>query len=286
MQLIKLLSFFDEKLLPWVLSHGIKIFIIIILAYIVCIILKKIIIKTVRIAVKRDKYSSVDDELKREETLTRIFVGIINTIIWLIAFMMILRELNIEIAPILAGAGIAGIAIGFGAQYIIKDVITGFFIILENQYRIGDVVKFGDINGAVEDISIRMTTLRDADGIVHHIPHGEIRVVSNLTKGFARVTLNVGVDYSSDIDKVIEIVNKTGQQLSDDIEWKDKIISPLQFVRVNEFADSSIIIRISGETIPHKQWEVGGEFRKRLKIAFDKEDIVIPYPHIVIHSTK
>ncbi len=284
MESSKFLNFLNDVVLPWLLQHGIKILIILVIAYVLGIIFRRIIVRTVKIAVTRDEFSSENDEVKREETLIRIFSGIVKIVLWLMAAMMILKELGVEIAPILAGAGIAGIAIGFGAQYIIKDIITGLFIILENQYRIGDVVSFGTISGAVEDISLRMTTLRSVDGIVHHMPHGEVRAVSNLTKGFSRVNINVGVDYSSNIDKVIAIVDKTGKLMAEDPQWKDKIISPIKFIRVDEFEDSAISVKIMGDTVPHAQWETAGEFRKRLKAAFDAEGIVIPLPQRVNHS--
>jgi len=186
----------------------------------------------------------------------------------------------------LAGAGIIGLAVGFGGQYLIRDLISGFFIIIENQYRVGDVVNFDGTGGLVEDISFRMTTLRDLDGTVHHIPHGEIKKVANLSKDFARVNLNIGVSYNSKLDHVIQIVNEVGNELSQDAQWKEFIIKPPQFLRVDDFADSSIVIKILGETQPLKQWEVTGELRKRIKIAFDNEGIEIPFPQRVIHQIK
>ncbi|MBU4299462.1 mechanosensitive ion channel family protein, partial [Patescibacteria group bacterium] len=136
----------------------------------------------------------------------------------------------------------------------------------------------------VEDISVRMTTLRDLDGIVHHVPHGEIKKVSNLSKQFARVNLDIGIAYNSDLEKVIEVVNRVGKEIAEDPNWKEHILKPPQFLRVNDFADSAIIIKILGETKPIMQWGVTGELRKRLKIAFDKEGIEIPFPQRVIHQ--
>jgi small conductance mechanosensitive channel len=129
-----------------------------------------------------------------------------------------------------------------------------------------------------------MTTLRDLDGVVHHVPHGEIKTVSNLSKEFSRVNMNIGIGYSSNIDKVIEVVNSVGKELAEDVAWKDAIITPPQFLRVDQFGDSSINIKIVGDTKPHRQWEVAGEFRKRIKPAFDKEGIEIPFPQRVIHQ--
>ena len=214
---------------------------IIALTYLLGIILKRIIIRTVKLAVEKDKFSSKEGRLKRERTLIRIFSGVVNVIIWLMAVMMLLQELNIKIGPLLAGAGIVGVAVGFGGQYLIRDLIAGFFIIFENQYRIGDIVKFDNVSGMVEDITLRTTILRDIDGIVHHIPNGEIKIVSNMSKGFARVNINIGVSYNADIDKVINVINQTGQVLAEDEVWKQFIIKPIQFLRIDEFADSAVI---------------------------------------------
>ena len=275
-----------DLIIPWLLSHGIRILIIAIVAFLVDKILAKLIIKAVRVAVKADKSTSEEAERKREDTLIRIFKGALGVVILTIAILMILQEAGIEIGPILAGAGIVGLAFGFGGQYLIKDVITGLFIILENQYRIGDVVNIDGTGGLVQDISLRKTTLRDLDGRVHHMPHGSITKVSNLSKDWARVNLDMGVAYDTNLEHLIEVINRTGKELAEDPAFKDSIISPPQFLRVNEFADSAIIVKILGETKPLKQWEVTGEYRKRLKIAFDKEGIEIPFPQRVIHQAK
>ena len=275
-----------ELIIPWLLSHGIKILFITIGTYILNRFLKHTIEKIVRTAVVSDKYLSKEAEEKREDTLIRIFTWSSRIIILFIATLMILQEFGIPIGPILASAGIIGIAVGFGGQYFIKDIISGFFFILENQYRVGDVVNFDGTGGLVEDISLRMTTLRDLDGTVYHIPHGEIKKVANLSKDFARINLNIGIAYAANLDHVIKIVNKVGDELSQDPQWKEFIIKPPQFLRVDDFADSSIVIKILGETQPLKQWEVTGELRKRIKIAFDNEGIVIPFPQRVVHQIK
>ena len=275
-----------ELIIPWLLSHGIKILFITIGTYILNRFLKHTIEKIVRTAVVSYKYLSKESEEKREDTLIRIFTWSSRIIILFIATLMILQEFGIPIGPILAGAGIIGIAVGFGCQYFIKDIISGFFFILENQYRVGDVVNFDGTGGLVEDISLRMTTLRDLDGTVYHIPHGEIKKVANLSKDFARINLNIGIAYAANLDHVIKIVNKVGYELSQDPQWKEFIIKPPQFLRVDDFADSSIVIKILGETQPLKQWEVTGELRKRIKIAFDNEGIEIPFPQRVVHQIK
>ena len=175
-----------------------------------------------------------------------------------------------------------GIAIGWGARSLIQDFLAGIFIILENEYRIGDVVCLDDTCGLVQDITLRKTVLRNLDGAEHHISNGSIRKASNLSKDFARVNLDIGIAYNSNLEKVIEVVNRVGKELTEDPEWKDDILKPPQFNRVNDFADSAIIIKILGETKPLKQWAVAGELRKRLKIAFDKEEIEIPFPQVSV----
>ncbi|NEW83280.1 MAG: mechanosensitive ion channel family protein [Mariniphaga sp.] len=275
-----------EQIIPWLLTHGVKILLIVGGAIFLNKIIDKFIEKAVRIAVVPDGFSSREAERKREDTLIHIFSATIKIAIFTIALLMVLQEFGMEIGPILAAAGIVGLAFGFGGQYLIRDIISGLFIILENQYRIGDVVSFDNVSGLVEEISLRKTTLRDLDGTVHHIPHGEIKKVSNLTKDYSRVNLDIGISYSSDLEHVIRVVNQTGTGLAEDPQWKESIIKAPQFLRVNDFADSAIIIKILGETLPLKQWEIAGEFRKRIKIAFDKEGIEIPFPQMVMHQIK
>jgi moderate conductance mechanosensitive channel len=279
----KELSEISDILLPGLLTHGLKIILIAAGSWIFYRIAKRIIINAVRVTVVRDKKMSEAEELKREDTLIRIFNGAVKIAVLTISLLMILRETGIDIGPILAGAGIVGLALGFGGQYLIRDIISGLFIILENQYRIGDVVELNSTGGLVEDISLRMTTLRNLDGTVHHIPHGEIKIVSNLSKDFARMNLDLGVSYSSDLEHVINVINRTGEELAADPQFRDSIVSPPRFLRVNDFADSAIVVKVLGDTLPLKQWEITGEFRKRIKIAFDREGIEIPFPQRVIH---
>jgi small-conductance mechanosensitive channel len=278
----KLLSW-SEAIIPWLLSHGIRIVLIAVVAYVLKRIIHGVIVRAVRIAVRSEDYQSKEAEEKRENTLISLFTVTLQTLIVLIAGMMILEELGVQIGPMLAAAGIVGLAFGFGGQYLIRDIITGLFVIMENQYRIGDVVNINGIGGSVENITLRKTTLRDLNGTVHHIPHGEIKTVSNLTKDFSRVNMNLGISYNSNLEHVIAVVNKIGNQMADDPQFKDSILKPIQFVRVDDFADSAIIIKMVGETKVLKQWEVAGEFRKRLKITFDKEGIEIPFPQRVVH---
>ncbi len=273
-----------DNIIPWLLNHGIKILFIALGAFIINLIISRIIENAVRIAVIRDETMTAEAEIQRENTLIRIFNKTIEVVIILIALLMILKEGGLDIGPMLAGAGIVGIAVGFGGQYLIRDVISGLFIILENQYRIGDVITINGKGGSVEDISLRKTTLRDLDGTVHHIPHGEIKIVSNQSKDFARINIDIGIAYNSNLEHVINVINRTGEELASDPYFGELIVSPPKFLRVNEFGESAIIVKILGDTKPLKQWEVAGELRKRLKIAFDREGIEIPFPQRVIHQ--
>ena len=277
---------FVQNATPWFLDHGVKVFSIIVSALIIQRFTGIFIEKSVRRLVVPSRFLSKEAERKREDTLIRIFTTSVEILLWMLVGLMGLSELGFAVGPLIAAAGVAGLAFGFGGQYLIRDLISGLFIIMENQYRIGDVVCFDSTCGLVEDISLRMTTLRDMDGTVHHVPHGEVKQVSNLSKNFSRVNLNIGIAYNADLEHVIAVVNRVGMELSNDPNWKDMIIAPPQFLRVDDFGDSAIVIKILGDTQPIKQWDVTGELRKRIKIAFDKEGIEIPFPQRVIHQPK
>lgn len=221
---------------------------------------------------------------KRTDTLVHVLTRSAEVGIWLIAGFMALSELGVDIAPILAGAGVAGVAVGFGAQSLVRDLIAGFFILMENQYGKGDVVNLAGIGGLVEEVNLRRTVLRDLDGTVHSVPNGEIRIASNLTREWSRVNLNIPVAYEEDLDRVTAIVNRVGQELAQDGYFGPLITEAPQVLRVDDFAESAVMLKVLGVTKPIRQWDVMGEFRKRLKLAFDREGIRIPYPHQVVIS--
>jgi small-conductance mechanosensitive channel len=220
---------------------------------------------------------------KREQTLSRAAISTVNLLVATLAFFIILSELGINLAPLLAAAGVIGIAIGFGAQSLVRDFFSGIFILLEDQYRVGDVVQVGDTAGLVEDINLRRTVLRDLDFIVHTIPNGEVRVASNFTKEKSRVNMNVSVAYKEDLDVVISEINRVGQEMSQDSYFGPLIRDPLKVLRVDAFEQSGIAIKVIGETLPIRQWEVAGEFRRRIKRAFDEKGITIPFPHLTVY---
>lgn len=248
-----------------------------------------IISNLVRNSIRPDKFKSHREEKLREDTLIGILNALLKIGVIIIVIMLILAEVGVEIGPLLAGAGVAGVALGFGAQSMVKDYLAGMFIILENQYRVGDVVRINNENGVagiVERLTIRQTVLRDLDGMVHHIPNGEISIATNMTMEYANINLDVGVGYDTDLDKLEKVVNEVGQELLKDKDWREKIIEVPKFERVDEFADSAIIIKILGKTQPMEQWGVTGQLRKRLKKAFDKNGIEIPFPQRTIHQPK
>lgn len=246
-----------------------------------------IVSRLVKRAIRPDHYKTKAEEKQREDTLISVIGASIRVGVWIVGGLLLLGILGVNIAPLLAGAGVLGVALGFGAQSLVKDFLSGVFILIENQYRVGDIVSInGTITGQVRHVSLRETSLRDLDGVVHHIPNGFIDFASNMTMEYANVNLDVGVGYGTDLDKLEVLVNRVGSELAKDETWADKIIESPQFLRVDEFADSAIIIKITGAVAPMKQWSVTGELRKRLKAAFDKEGIEIPFPQRVLHEAK
>jgi small conductance mechanosensitive channel len=280
----KKLEIWISHLWTWMSTHGLLIFTYIFVGWLLNKLIHRFVDRIVRMAVIGDKYTTKEAEIKRENTLIEIFTWATRIIVWVTIFMMILQEFGIPIGPIIASAGIIGLAFGFGGQYLIRDLITGFFLILENQYRIGDFVYINGVKGTVEKISLRLTTLRDSDGTVHYIPHGEITIVSNAAKDFANVNFDIGVAYDTDIDLLISVINEVGEELKRDKKFSKLITKTPTFLRIQDFADSAIMVKIQGETLALSQWEVTGELRRRLKIAFDKAGIEFPYPQLVVHE--
>ena len=273
-----------DLILNWLVDHGIRIAIILALALISWFILNRVLPPVVRRVVnhygKEDSKRGIEN---RTNTLNRVYIGTGKILIFIIALFMILSELDVPVGPVLAGFGIAGIAVGFGAQHLIRDLIAGSFIIMENQYRVGDRIKIGEVFGIVEEVNLRKTVIRDWDGMLHHVPNGAIEIVTNATRRFSMVNLDVPVAYGTDLDHAITVMNRVGIELAEDEKWKELITEAPQVLRVNNFGDSGIDIRIAGQVKPHEKWTVTGELRLRLKKAFDKENIEIPWPHTKVY---
>ncbi len=220
--------------------------------------------------------------MQRRDTLTHIFTRTAEIVLVVLGGLTILSALGVDIAPVLAGAGVLGIAIGFGAQTLVRDIIGGVFVLVEDQYRKGDVVRIADTAGMVESISLRRTVLRDLDGIVHSVPNGLVAVASNFTHGWSRVNLDVSVSYNEDIDRVISVMDRVGRDLAADPAWTARILEAPKVLRVDALADSGITLKLLATTVPLAQWDVAGELRRRIKAEFDREHIEIPYPHRVV----
>jgi small conductance mechanosensitive channel len=224
------------------------------------------------------------DELRRIDTVGAAFRYFASVVVVLVAGMLILNELGISIAPILATAGVAGIAIAFGAQSLIKDYFTGFFLLLEDQVRVGDVVEVAGKGGLVEELTLRYARLRDLEGHVHYIPNGEIKLVTNRTRGYATPVLDVTISYREDPDQVLQMMRDVGAEMRADPQWKDRIVADLEVIGVERWADSALLLRARFRVVPPiEQWNVKREFMKRLKKLFDRSDIEIPLPHLTIY---
>ena len=213
----------------------------------------------------------------------QVFHYIASVVIVVVAGMLLLGELGISIGPLLATAGVVGMAIGFGAQHLIRDYFTGFFILLENQVRQGDVVNVADKGGLVEEVTLRYIKLRDYDGNVHFIPNGAITTVTNMSRGYAFSVIDVGVAYRENIDEVMEIMQRVGKELAADPAFSSKILEPLEMAGVDKWDDSAVVIRCRFKVPPLEQWGIRREYLKRLKQAFDEQGIEIPYPHITVY---
>lgn len=268
------IDFDTEQAIEDILAHGGRILLIAVIAVIAVTVIQRIIGPVVRIAIREQMVGQPAVEVdKRIDTLTHVVYRTTVVAISIVAFLMALPELGLSVGPLIAGVGILGLAVGFGAQNLVRDVINGLFILLENQYGRGDVVTIAGATGLVEDINLRRTILRDLDGIVHFIPHGEIKTTSNQTKGFSRVNLIVSVPYAADIDKAFEVINRVGQEMAKDPEWAPRIREAPRALRIDRLADSTVEIRVLGVTEPSEQWPVNGELRRRLRLAFDAEGI-------------
>jgi small conductance mechanosensitive channel len=249
----------------------------------------KIILKLIQRFEKRlvQKSSEAGDPLseaeKRIETIVSLVKKAVLLAFWLTVGLILLKEFGVEIGPILASAGVVGVAFGFGAQNLVRDVIAGFFIILENQIRLGDVAIINGTGGLVEEINFRTTILRDLSGVVHIFPNGTITTLSNMTNEWSAYVFEIGVAYKENTDHVIEIMRQVGQELQADETFGPKILEEPEIFGVDKFDDSAVVIKGRLKTSPIRQWEVGREFLRRIKLAFDEHEIEIPFPHRSIY---
>lgn len=224
------------------------------------------------------------ETIRRAETLGRVVRYLISVIVSLIAGMLMLSELGISLAPILGAAGVVGLAVGFGAQSLVKDYFTGFFLLLENQIRQGDVVTLGGHSGEVEEVTLRFVQLRDYHGHVHFVPNSQITTVTNLTRGFSHAVVDVGVAYREDMDEVMQLMQAVAAEMRQDSVFGARLLDDLDMAGVDNWADSAVVIRARFRCVASEQWSVRREYLRRLKQAFDAHGIEIPYPHLTVYA--
>src|SRR6056297_802135 len=275
-----------EKLKAWAIEDLPSILILIIATWIVLkavsVILKKL-KKSLNKRIQKKEDTESEESGKRIDTLVNILKSVLRVVIWGIFIMILLKKFGVDIGPILAGAGIIGLAVGFGAQELVRDYISGFFILLENQIRVGDVAIINGTGGLVENIDLRTTTLRDFSGTTHIFQNGKVNTIANMSMKWSAMTFDIGVAYKENVDEVIKIMKQVGEDLANDEEFKDLLYDKLEVFGVDKFADSAVIIKARIKTQPIQQWAVGREYRKRLKEAFDKHGIEIPFPHTTVY---
>lgn len=279
--LLTMLGLSDPEALWSLVKTILRIVLILAVAGLLMKISKKIILK---LKMHLQTRASEDaEEMKRIDTVGRVFSYIATIVIAIIAIVEVLHQLGISIAPILAAAGVVGVAVGFGAQSLIKDYFTGFFLLLENQIRQGDVVDAGGKAGFVEEVTLRYIKMRDYDGNVHYVPNGIITTVTNMSRGFAFSVIDIGVAYRENVDEVIEVMKAVGESIRTDEEFQFKILDNMEVAGVDKLDSSAVIVRCRFKVMPLEQWTIRREFFKRIKVAFEERGIEIPYPHLTIY---
>jgi len=275
-----------ERSTTWVIETVPALALIFVLLFITLALYRFVVGKLKNIILKRTHAShteSKEEKEKRVNTLINILRQAGGIVIWVIFILILLRQVNLDIGPILASAGILGLAVGFGAQELVRDFISGFFMLLENQVRAGDVAIINGQGGLVEEIALRTITLRDFSGVVHIFQNGKINTLANMTKEWSAAVFDVGIAYKENTDRVREVMKRVGEELKNDPEFTDKINEPLEIFGVDNWGDSAVTIKARFKTKPGQQWTVGREYKGRLKKAFDEERIEIPFPHRTIY---
>jgi small conductance mechanosensitive channel len=272
----------SEELGRWAAETGVRISALLVLAFVVVRILSSVIVRAEREMAAGSGLDALERR-KRAQTLASVLRRGISALVWTVAMLMVLRELDVDITPVLTSAGIVGLAIGFGAQTLVRDVISGFFLIIEDQVRVGDAAVVNTFSGLVEQINLRTIVLRDVEGAVHVIPNGEIKTLSNRSKDYSYYVVSLGIDYDEDTDRVVEAVRTAASELTADPVHGPNILEPIEVMGVDDFRDSSVTMKFRIKTVPLKQWEVGRELRRRIKRVFDAQGIRIPFPQMEVY---
>jgi small-conductance mechanosensitive channel len=278
-------SFLNLSELSPVLQHAIRIVVILVGALIASRIIMRVVPRVRVLLMKQvSREIGADGELeKRAATLGGIFRRTAKVVIWVLAIVMVLREAGFDIGPLLAGAGILGLAVGFGAQNLVRDVISGMFLLIENQVRVNDVAIINGTGGLVEELNLRTTVLRGLDGTLHIFPNGTITTMSNMTHGYSYYVFDVGVAYKEDTDRVASVLKELGNEMMKEDAYRAAILEPLEVLGVDKFADSAVIVKARIKTMPIQQWMVGREMNRRIKKKFDELGIEIPFPHVSLY---
>jgi len=268
-----------------IIKTGLRVFVMILCAWVAMKLLQKFLQRLENNLIKKSVQEGEppSESQKRIETIVRLIKQGLQLALWLTFGLVILKEFGVEVAPILASAGVVGLAVGFGAQNLVRDIISGFFIILENQIRIGDVAIVNGTGGLVEQINFRTTVLRDLAGVVHIFPNGNISTLSNMTSEWSAYVFEIGIAYGENIDHVIEIMKEVGKTMREDSKFGKAMMEDPDIFGIEKFGDSAVVIKGRIKTKPSRQWEVGREFLRRIKYAFDENDIEIPFPHRSIY---
>lgn len=284
------LNTFADKL-PYLWEETLPRILLIILALLIAqAILRASTGRIVERIVRGHHYPSKQEERKREDTLKKVFSTSSAIVLWVIGIILILIQLKVNLGALLTGAGLVSVVAGLSAQSVIKDYLAGMFIIMENQYRVGDIITLATptatVSGVVEDLSIRMTRLRDLDGNLHIVSNGQIGVITNHSYIFANVNIDVHVSYATDVGLVEKLINEAGNATAKQAKFKDDIIEPIQFLRVEALNEANIAIKAFGKVRPGTQWDIAGDFRRRLKASFNKHHIPVPYPSAIVREAK
>ncbi len=264
-------------------AGAVQVLVIVVVTLVMLWIVKRAVRKAVSARIPKVREETPEQLSARAETVSGVVTRTITFVAWIIAFIMILSVLGINVAPIIAALGLAGLAVGFALQNIIRDYFHGFLIIMEDWFRLGEVVSVGGEVGVVEAIGLRRTVLRDLNGTMHVVSNSKIEVASNMTRDWARINLDVSVAYKENLDDVIRVVNEVCQRLKDDPDWGGDLLTAPHVERVDSLGDHGIDIKILADVKPGKQWALSGELRKRLKARFDEEGIEIPWPHTKVY---
>jgi small-conductance mechanosensitive channel len=267
----------------WIQDHALRLILIVVLTF---VLLKVAGVLTGRLKALLTRREGDIEYEKRAGTLSGVVHWLLRLVILAVATFIFLEELGVPVAPILTAAGVVGLAVGFGAQNLVQDFISGFFILLEDQVRVGDVVQIGGKGGLVERVTLRMVILRDLAGSVHFVRNGKIDVVTNMTKDFSHYVFDIGIAYREDVDEVIRVLKGIDEEMRQDADFKNDILAPLEVLGVDSFGDSAVVIKARTKTKPIQQWRIGREFNRRIKKKFDELNIEIPFPHRTIYFGK